>query len=91
MQKSVLICINRRRNPDQPSCAARGSEALAIAIEKEIAARCLPSLQVERVFCLGVCEKGPNLRLTPGGPFMHHLKPENLEEAMQKIEAFSAL
>lgn len=86
--KKVLVCINRRYTLGQPSCAARGSEQLAHAIEKEITRRHL-NLQVECVLCLGFCDRGPNLRLMPGGPFLHHISQDDFQETMKFIEAFA--
>lgn len=69
--KTLAICINRRFGGDIPSCAERGSVDLADAIEKGIAQRRI-NTQVERMTCFGYCQKGPNMRLVPGGgSFLH--------------------
>ena len=68
--KTLLICTNLRANPSQPSCAARGSHALAtelkLAIENEHLA-----ITIEHTDCLGYCDIGINMRLSPNGSFIH--------------------
>jgi len=76
---SLLICINRRFRGDQPSCAQRGSEAIADAIEAGIAERLINS-KIERIKCLGQCTKGPAVRFAPGGRF-------NLETSIDDVPA----
>ena len=36
--KTVLVCVNRRFRGNQPSCAQRGSEEIADAIERGVEA-----------------------------------------------------
>jgi len=62
--KTVLVCVNRRFRGDQPSCAQRGSEEIADAIERGI------DIKVERIICLGQCKKGPTIRFAPAGRFI---------------------
>ena len=62
----LTVCINRRReNGISISCSARGSEALLEALRREAAVRGL-ALEIDTIRCLGLCEKGPNVRLAPG-------------------------
>ena len=63
-----MICINRRFGMGEPSCAGRGSEALADRLETEIQSRGI-NLTVERCICMGHCRAGPAIRLAPGGKF----------------------
>lgn len=60
----ILICVNRRFQGDEPSCAARGSVAIAEAIESGVLARRI-DIEVERVLCFGHCHKGPTVKLAP--------------------------
>ena len=62
--KTVLVCVNRRFRGDQPSCAQRGSEEIADAIERGI------DIKVERIICLGQYTKGPTIRFAPVGRFI---------------------
>ena len=61
--RTILVCINRRLGHDKPSCAARGSEALARALE---AAAAGTGLTVTRLKCFGRCAEGPNVRIHGG-------------------------
>lgn len=86
--KKVIICVNHRANPAQPSCAARGSIVLADRLEQEINARNW-HVSIERFPCLGRCAEGPNLKLAPDGRFISDITPDALERVLQEIEAFS--
>lgn len=68
--KVLMICVNRRFRMDEPSCAGRGSEALAARLEAEITRRGI-NLRLERSVCMGHCRTGPTIRLAPGGSFHH--------------------
>ncbi|WP_035053405.1 (2Fe-2S) ferredoxin domain-containing protein [Andreprevotia chitinilytica] len=63
--KRLAICINRRFESGKPSCAVRGSEALADAFEAAIAERGL-DIQLMRLPCMGLCEVGPNVKEVGG-------------------------
>lgn len=77
--QTILVCINRRYRGDQPSCAGRGSEQIAIELEAGIVARRL-NVRLERSVCMGQCTRGPTVRFSPGGRF-------NLETAIADIPA----
>ncbi len=62
---TVLICVNRRFKDDEPSCAARGSVAIAEAIERGVRERRI-DIVTERFICFGQCDKGPTVKLAPG-------------------------
>jgi len=81
----LLICVNRRFGADQASCAARGSEGIADAIERGIAESGL-DLPVERICCFGKCQHGPNMRLAPGGEFFMGVGPERVREVLDALE-----
>lgn len=80
----ITVCSKRRANPDVPSCGARGSAEVARCLEQAVAERNLP-LRVERFNCLGKCELGPNLKLSPGGSFYHGVSPESIPELLDEI------
>lgn len=69
------VCMNRRINGGL-SCAAGGAEALAAALEAEIARRGLNWL-VARNACMGRCADGPNLKAAPGGPLLSHCRAQD--------------
>ncbi len=86
----VLVCINRRFRGDQPSCAARGSEAVADAIEAGIADRKI-NVQLERSICMGQCTKGPTVRFAPGGRFNLGTHLEDVPAMLDELEALCGL
>ncbi|BCM24181.1 hypothetical protein ZMTM_04400 [Methyloradius palustris] len=88
LDKKVIVCIKHRTSAHQPSCAAKGSEALAKQIEQMIIAKGL-MLSVERFKCLGCCDQGINIKLVPEGPFLHGLTLENLDELAIALENFA--
>lgn len=85
--KSVLVCINHRKNPSKPSCAGRGSLHVAQCLTQAINEKKL-DIQIEKVQCLGACEEGPNIKLVPNGAFMHHVSDENISDVLTTIESF---
>jgi len=87
-EKKVIVCVKHRISAHQPSCAAKGSEALAKEIETFIASRCL-MLKVERFKCLGACDQGINIKLVPEGPFLQGLSLDYLDEMEVSLEAFA--
>lgn len=84
----MTVCVNYRASPDAPSCGARGGVEIAEALQAAIAERGLPVV-VERFYCLGMCEHGPNLKLSPGGEFCQGLHLEDLPQLLEKITAFA--
>lgn len=88
-EKIVSVCINHRSNPDAPSCGARGGVEIADALETAISNRGVP-VAVERFHCLGFCERGPNLKLSPGGGFCYGVRIEDVPQLLEKIAAFAA-
>jgi (2Fe-2S) ferredoxin len=87
-EKIVTVCINRRANPEMPSCGARGGVEIADALEAAIAEQGLP-VRLERFKCLGLCERGPNIKLSPGGEFCHEVKLEDLPAVLKRITSFA--
>ena len=82
---TLIICVNRRLG-DQPCCAARGGVEQADRLEDAIAERRL-DVKVERVHCLGVCARGPNMRLAPGGAFFFGVLADDIPAVIERIEA----
>lgn len=87
-RKRVTVCINYRANPDQPSCGARGGGEIAQALKAAVAAQGLP-VEVVTFNCLGECERGPNVKLSPGGEFCHGVRLDDLTPVLEKISAFA--
>ena len=87
MTKKILICTNFRVNPNNPSCAARGSKELMAVLQHELKQKNLP-ITVEESPCLGFCEAGPNLRLMPNGEFFHGVSDKQLSAIIKSTKRF---
>jgi len=81
----ILICVNRRFKHDEPSCAARGSFAIAEAIETGVKDRNI-DIEVERFICFGQCHKGPTVKLVPGD-FILGAAPDMVDGILDKLQA----
>lgn len=62
--------------------------AIAAALGTAIALRGLP-INVESFYCLGQCEQGPNLKLSPGGEFLHDVHLEDVPQLLERLAAFA--
>ena len=82
--KTIVVCTNFRPFTNQPSCAHRGSEALADWLEDEIESRGLDA-RVDRSVCLGHCPSGPNVRLL-GEDFYHESTQEKLIPLLEALD-----
>ena len=87
MTKKILICTNFRANPNNPSCAARGSKEVMAALLQELKQKNL-LITVEETPCLGFCEVGPNLRLMPNGEFFHGVSDKQLSAIIKSTKRF---
>ncbi|QEP44230.1 (2Fe-2S) ferredoxin domain-containing protein [Ectothiorhodospiraceae bacterium BW-2] len=79
-QPTLLICTKRRRH--SPSCHARGAEVVATQLEPLLQHH-YPQVTMERIACLGHCQHGPNLRLVPNGPLLHHITETELPRLLE--------
>ncbi len=82
----LTVCINRRLASDAPSCGARGSQRLAALLEQGLAERGL-ALTLRRVHCLGRCEDGPNVRITPDGECFSGVTEGDCEAILRRLGA----
>ncbi len=68
---TLTVCVNiRPDNGISVSCGPRGGDALHEALAAEIAARGL-DIELATIQCLGLCQRGPNVRLAPGNSWFH--------------------
>lgn len=83
----VTICINERPPSGliTVSCGPRGGFAIASAIESEIKQRGLV-LRCATIKCLGLCEDGPNVRLTPSNSWFHGVRLSDVPEIIDTLE-----
>lgn len=87
MQKKLLVCTNYRANPNNPSCAARGSKEILSALTQQLQAQCV-LIPIEQIQCMGYCNIGPNMRLAPDGAFFHEVSDEKLAEIIEAAKLF---
>jgi len=81
-----MICVNLRPGADRPSCSARGSVAVAEALERGIAERNI-DVTLERSICMGQCTKGPTVRFAPGGRFHLGTSIDRVDAVLDELEA----
>lgn len=87
---TVMVCVNRRFRVDEASCAARGSEKVADALETGIRERRI-NIKLERSICMGHCQTGPTVRLAPGGRFFHGPSPDEIIAILDELEEICGL
>lgn len=63
MAVRVILCTNRRMGT-APSCGARGSREVIAALKAM-------GVEAEAGPCLGLCARGPNAKILPGGTVLH--------------------
>lgn len=87
----LTVCINDRgANAITVSCGPRGGTGLEQALGAEIERRGL-DIEVQTIKCLGLCDKGPNVRLAPGKNWFHEVSADDIseliEQTMQHMES----
>jgi NADH:ubiquinone oxidoreductase subunit E len=85
----LLVCVNRRFGGDKPSCAVRGSPALADALERALAEGA-PAVKLVRSPCQSACDRGPAVRLVPGPVFFFGMKPDEIPAVIARIAGIAA-
>lgn len=86
----LTVCVNDRgENAIAPSCGPRGGAALEAAIRDAVGASGF-DCEVQTIRCLGLCEKGPNVRLAPGNNWFHDVTPEDAAELAAAAAAHMA-
>lgn len=81
--KEIYVCTNYRHLSAQPSCAARGSEALLEMLQTAISERQL-DCQVMPSVCMGHCQKGPNIKVL-GEPCCHHMDDKGVVALLDEL------
>lgn len=84
--EKILCCINRRYGDGRHSCAGRGSELIAAALEDGIRERRI-DVGFERSVCMGQCLLGPTVRFAPGGRFNLGTRLDDVPALLDEIEA----
>ena len=83
--KYVMVCVNRRLGANRTSCAALGSINLADALGRVIIARKI-DVKFERSIWMAQGQKGPMVRLAPGGRFILRATIENVDALFDELE-----
>lgn len=83
---TIVVCVNRRFRADRPSCAARGSITVAEALERGVEERRL-GVRIERICCLGECQRGPTVRVAPGGAFFLGVTADDVPGILDRVES----
>jgi (2Fe-2S) ferredoxin/predicted O-methyltransferase YrrM len=80
----VFAC--EQRKPDgQPCCSARGAADVIAALRREIGARGLDhTVQLTVTGSMGMCERGPNLVVYPGGTWYSGVTPGDVPEIVRE-------
>jgi len=80
----VFACDQKK--PDGlPCCSSRGSAAVLAALRREVAAAGLAdAVQITTTGSLGLCERGPNLVVYPGGTWYSGVTPADVPEIVRE-------
>lgn len=84
----LTVCVNARpENGISVSCGPLGGVEIAEALEAEIARRGL-DISFRTIKCLGLCARGPNVRLAPGNSWFHGVHSDDVGELLDHVEAY---
>lgn len=82
MSRQIVICVQRRYQPNPVCCANHGSRELVPLLKQSIATQGL-DVEVVTSGCMGMCQQGPNLRVMPGGRLWQRVWPEQVSEIVR--------
>jgi (2Fe-2S) ferredoxin len=82
---TVTVCINDRDERFAPCCGRHGGPEILAAIRDGVARRKL-NVEVQTIQCLGLCAKGPNLRVTPSGSLYHAMEIGDVPAFVDALE-----
>ena len=82
---TVTVCINDRDERFAPCCGRHGGPEILDAIREAVAERGL-DVDVQTIACLGLCEKGPNLRVAPTGSLYHAMAVADVPAFIDSLE-----
>ncbi|HUU12502.1 MAG TPA: methyltransferase [Terriglobia bacterium] len=79
----VFVC-DQQKPEGVPCCASRGSAKTIDALRKAVAAQGLmDDVQVTTCGSLGLCERGPNMVVYPGGVWYSAVAPDDVAEIVE--------
>jgi (2Fe-2S) ferredoxin len=82
---TVTVCINDRDERFAPCCGRHGGPEILAAIRDTVAGRRL-NVEVQTIQCLGLCAKGPNLRVTPSGSLYQFMEVGDVPAFIDALE-----
>lgn len=82
---TVTVCINDRDERFAPCCGRHGAPEILAALKEALAQRGL-DVDVQTIRCLGMCEKGPNLRAAPSGSLYHAVAVADVPALVDSLE-----
>lgn len=86
MSMKLVVCTMQRYAPNPHSCGNSGGLDIADGLEKAVSEYGLP-VGIERIACLSLCQKGPNVQLQPEGKNWHGVSCRDVEEIVAYTSA----
>lgn len=84
-EKHVFVCTHYRESDPESSCAQKGGNEICETLKSRLKALNLQQkIRINRAGCLGHCEQGLALVVYPMGLWHLHVKPENVDEIIEK-------
>lgn len=80
----ILVCGNVRTD-GRVSCGPRGGSEFKDRLKEICKAKGLP-VRVVQSSCLGKCDDGPNIMITPGDLWLSGVRFEDIDEIVKLIE-----
>lgn len=81
----LFVCTNRR--PDgspKGCCASKGSDAVVLAFKRQLDARGLSGMRVNKAFCLDACERGVAMVTYPDGVWYGPVQEGDVAEIVEQ-------
>lgn len=85
-QQIILVCGNIRTD-GRMSCGPNGGTDLKDRLKEMCKARNLP-VRVVQSSCLGKCDDGPNIMITPANVWLSKVTMNDVDEIVKKIEQY---
>lgn len=81
---TVTVCINDRDERFAPCCGRHGGPEIVAALKSAVSARGL-DVDIQTIKCLGLCAKGPNLRVAPSGSLYHAMTVDDVPAVVDAL------
>ena len=81
---TVTVCINDRDERFAPCCGRHGGPEILAALRDAVVARGL-DVDVQTIHCLGLCAKGPNVRVAPSGSLYHAMTANDVPALVDEL------